>query len=70
MEDAYASTRKAIPGDIEPPAKSIHMVSEEIKPPAALEEPEAEEQPGEEPAPPEEPVQPAEPEEDSTQEEN
>ena len=35
VEDAYASTRKAIPGDIEPPAKSIHMVSEEIKPPAA-----------------------------------
>ena len=70
VEDAYASTRKAIPGDIEPPAKSIHMVSEEIKPPAALEKPEAEEQPGEEPASPEEPVQPAEPEEDSTQEEN
>ena len=54
VEDAYASTRKAIPGDIEPPAKSIHMVSEEIKPPAALEEPE----------------QPAGPEKDSTQEEN
>ena len=70
VEDAYASTRKAIPGDIEPPAKSIHMVSEEIKPPAALEEPEAEEQPGEEPAPQEEPVQPSEPEDHSTQEEN
>ena len=58
VEDAYASTRKAIPGDIEPPAKSIHMVSEEIKPPAALEEPEAEsqaeEQPEEAPQPPQE----------------
>ena len=42
VEDAYASTRrgaKPLPGDIEPPAKAIHMVSEEIKPPAALEEP-------------------------------
>ena len=67
VEDAYASTRKAIPGDIEPPAKSIHMVSEEIKNPAALEEPEAQE---EQPAAHEEPEQPAEPEEDSKQEEN
>ena len=36
VEDAYASTRakaKPLPGDIEPPAKNIHMVSEEIKPP-------------------------------------
>ncbi len=51
VEDAYASTRKAakpLPGDIEPPAKAIHMVSEEIKPPA-LEEPE---ETGEEAAPP------------------
>ncbi len=65
MEDAYASTRKAIPGDIEPPAKSIHMVSEEIKPPAAPEEPQAQEGTA-----PEEPEQPAGPEKDSTQEEN
>ena len=70
VEDAYASTRKAIPGDIEPPAKSIHMVSEEIKPPA-LEEPQAQEGTApEEPAPQEEPEQPAGPEKDSTQEEN
>ena len=56
VEDAYASTRKAIPGDIEPPAKSIHMVSEEIKPPAALEEPEAPAEPeGAVQPPPEEP---------------
>ena len=36
MEDAYASTHakaKPLPGDIEPPAKNIHMISEEIKPP-------------------------------------
>ncbi len=71
VEDAYASTRKAIPGDIEPPAKSIHMVSEEIKPPAAPEEPQAQEGTApEEPAPQEEPEQPAGPEKDSTQEEN
>ncbi len=45
VEDAYASTKsgpKPLPGDIEPPAKSIHIVSEEIKNPAALEEPAAE----------------------------
>ena len=49
VEDAYASTRskgaKPLPGDIEPPAKAIHMVSEEIKAPAAPEEPAAEPQP-------------------------
>ena len=36
VEDAYASTHakaKPLPGDIEPPAKNIHMISEEIKPP-------------------------------------
>ncbi|WP_243154167.1 ATP-dependent zinc metalloprotease FtsH [Pseudoflavonifractor sp. 60] len=42
VEDAYASTKSAgkkpLPGDIEPPAKSIHMVSEEIKPPVDLEQ--------------------------------
>ena len=51
VEDAYASTRKGakpLPGDIEPPAKAIHMVSEEIKPPAALETPEEQETPEEE----------------------
>ena len=43
VEDAYASTRKGakpLPGDIEPPARSIHIVSEEIKAPAAIEAPE------------------------------
>jgi cell division protease FtsH len=61
VEDAYASTRKGakpLPGDIEPPAKAIHMVSEEIKPPAALEEPE--EQPHEAEQAPEEAPQPEE----------
>ena len=50
VEDAYASTKgpRPLPGTVEPPAKSIHMVSEEIKPPA-LEEPE---ETGEEAAPP------------------
>ena len=41
VEEAYASTRskaRPLPGDIEPPAKNIHMVSEEIKPPAPPEE--------------------------------
>ena len=41
VEEAYASTRskaRPLPGDIEPPAKNIHMVSEEIKPPAPSEE--------------------------------
>ena len=68
VEDAYASTRrgaKPLPGDIEPPAKAIHMVSEEIKPPAALEEPE--EQPHEAEQAPEEVPQP---EESPTDEEN
>ena len=62
VEDAYASTRpsekkKPLPGDIEPPAKNIHMISEEIKPPIPLEEagqPDGQEetppQPGGEPA--------------------
>ena len=41
VEDAYASTRqsekkKPLPGDIEPPARNIHIVSEEIKPPVPL----------------------------------
>ena len=61
VEDAYASTRqsekkKPLPGDIEPPAKNIHIVSEEIKPPIPLDEGDAGqngpadsgEQPGEE----------------------
>ncbi len=40
VEDAYASTRtksRPLPGDIEPPARNIHMISEEIKSPAAVE---------------------------------
>ena len=44
VEDAYASTHaqaKPLPGDIEPPAKNIHMVSEEIKPPLPPQEDEA-----------------------------
>ncbi|WP_251317377.1 ATP-dependent zinc metalloprotease FtsH [Flintibacter muris] len=61
VEDAYASTRKAVPGDIEPPAKSIHIISEEIKPPA-LEEPPAE--PKEPPEDEEEPVPAEQPQSD------
>ncbi len=41
VEDAYASTNrksKPLPGDIEPPARNIHMISEEIKAPALPEE--------------------------------
>ena len=43
VEDAYASTRskvKPLPGDIEPPARAIHIISEEIRSPAPTEEPE------------------------------
>ena len=61
VEDAYASTKsrpKPLPGDIEPPAKAIHMVSEEIKPPAPAEEKPAEE----ESAPPEQPPEEEKPE--------
>ena len=55
-EEAYASTasreRRPLPGDIEPPARNIHIVSEEIKAPIPLEEPEepaeSEETPAEE----------------------
>ena len=79
VEDAYASTRstekrKPLPGDIEPPARNIHIVSEEIKPPLPLdagEEPKPEEDPPEsspehepsslsEEAPAQEPASPAE----------
>jgi len=41
VEDAYASTRtkaKPLPGDVEPPAKAIHIISEEIKNPALSED--------------------------------
>ena len=56
VEEAYASTasreRRPLPGDIEPPARNIHIVSEEIKAPIPLEEPEepaeSEETPAEE----------------------
>ena len=67
VEDAYASTKsrpKPLPGDIEPPAKAIHMVSEEIKPPAPAEEKPAEEEgtSKEESAPPEQPPEEEKPE--------
>ena len=57
VEGAYASTRaKQLPGDIEPPARHVHMVDEPIPMPPAegdgTEEPAPE---GEEPEPPEEP---------------
>ncbi len=58
VEDAYASTRKTkpLPGDIEPPAKAIHIVSEEIKAPALEEgEPPEKEAPQEEDPAQEEP---------------
>ena len=52
VEEAYASTasreRRPLPGDIEPPARNIHIVSEEIKAPIPLEEPEEDPAAGEE----------------------
>ena len=55
VEEAYASTasreRRPLPGDIEPPARNIHIISEEIKAPIPLEEPE---EPAEEKTPVEE----------------
>ena len=51
VEDAYASTKAIpLPGEVEPPARHIHMVSEEIKPPALEggETPDGAETPGEE----------------------
>ncbi len=51
VEDAYASTKAIpLPGEVEPPARHIHMVSEEIKPPALEggETPGGAETPGEE----------------------
>ena len=56
VDDAYSSTRKAeLPGDIEPPARSIHMVSEPVSAPTEESEsaPEAAEAAQEEPAEPE-----------------
>ncbi len=56
VEDAYASTRskaRPLPGDIEPPARNIHMVSEEIKPPALDEGDDTPPQDGAEPEQPE-----------------
>ena len=63
VEEAYASTKtKALPGDIEPPARSIHIVSEEIKAPAL---PEGEEAPTEPPKEEETPPAPADEEKPS-----
>lgn len=46
VEDAYASTHaKPLSGDIEPPARNIHIISEEIKPPVPVESEKAEEEP-------------------------
>ena len=57
VEDAYASThsrQRPLPGDIEPPARNIHMVSESIPAPAPQEEDQGEQdsQKGETPADP------------------
>ena len=72
VEEAYASSRpknRTLPGDIEPPARNIHMVSEKIEAPALPEEEAAQvpaeqaEQPAEAPAAEaEQPEQPAAPE--------
>ena len=59
VEDAYASTRKAVPGSfrpsqpegIEAPAKHIHIVSEEIKAPPLEGDDQKEEASPEEPKP-------------------
>ena len=62
VEDPYASTqsRNRRQGDIEPPARAIHIVSEPVPmPPSSTEEPKPEEPKPEEPKPeepkPEEP---------------
>ena len=72
VEEAYASSRpknRTLPGDIEPPARNIHIVSEKIEAPAPVEEEPAQtpteqvEQPAEAPAAEaEKPEQPAAPE--------
>ena len=73
VEDAYASTRskvKPLPGDIEPPARAIHIISEEIRPPAPTEEPEdpaLQEEAGEAPSSPEPAPQEEAPQDDSEQ---
>ena len=56
VEDAYASThaKSSLTGDIEPPARNIHMVSEPVTAPAPEEETEEE--------------QPAQPEQEKTDE--
>ena len=56
VEDAYASThaKSSLTGDIEPPARNIHMVSEPVTTPVSEEEAE--------------PEQPAEPEQEKTDE--
>ena len=49
VEDAYASTharQRPLPGDIEPPARNIHMVSESIPAPAPQEEDQSGQQDG------------------------
>ncbi|MCI9353076.1 MAG: cell division protein FtsH, partial [Lawsonibacter sp.] len=69
VEDAYASTNKGVKplgGDIEPPAKAIHIVSEEIRNPALTR---AEESPAEAEKPPEEPPAEAEKPEERPSEE-
>ncbi|MCI9158935.1 MAG: ATP-dependent zinc metalloprotease FtsH [Lawsonibacter sp.] len=73
VEDAYASTRskvKPLPGDIEPPARAIHIISEEIRSPAPTEEPEdpaLQEEAGEAPSSPEPAPQEEAPQDDSEQ---
>ena len=69
VEDAYASTRKArLTGDIEPPARNIHIVSEPVAAPALPEEPESAEQPAPAQEAPAEDAAPAEPSETTSDE--
>ncbi|MGM9607139.1 MAG: ATP-dependent zinc metalloprotease FtsH [Oscillospiraceae bacterium] len=53
LADNYGATgddkRRSLQGDVEPPARSVHMVSEPIAAPPPAEEPPAEEAPTEEP---------------------
>ncbi|RKI69091.1 ATP-dependent zinc metalloprotease FtsH [bacterium 1xD42-67] len=71
VEDAYASTKsrvKPLPGDIEPPARAIHIISEEIRPPAPVEEsegPAPQEEAGEAPSSPEPAPQEEAPQDDA-----
>ncbi len=59
VEEAYASTKpQPLPGDVEPPAKNIHIISQPVEPPKPAPEEKPEEPPTEDPPePPDKPEQ-------------